>query len=493
MFRLSTCKVLAAAVAAAGWFIEVGAQLDQMVPPGTPGAEETQSAIDQATAGTPSCSCDCCKVTARSATQQIAGQQFSCTLDVSTPNSGEDQCPETCANTDLTSTVVTSDDGPIQYARYCLLTCLPQSQDLGSTCRKVTTEEQAKLLTSGGNGRDPASILAPISAPAPEELKDPDAPPEPPQLADAAAVKEANDKAAADAAGAAEKAAGVKAEAEKIKETGAMVAHAAGKSAIAAGLEARLTEAEASSGQWLAMSNGDMEAAKSSTLMVTAAKAQVQAAEVRAKVYAASAAKAAARAEAEMKEIKDMPRKAAQLAADEAKRIVQGEINEAASNLLWVKSRLAGPALPVPLAEAAVRAAAPYYNVMNKAIAMGNLYEANAHNLQDQAQSLQEQSRTVASQAVGYQQAGYGDMAKKLMAQAKGMLNEAQSKDAAARKDYEVAEGVRKSVPNYQANAALASARATTLANPAGQPPPARPPGFLQLISQKKLQKAQSH
>merc|ERR1719352_609330 len=99
---------------------------------------------------------------------------------------------------------------------------------------------------------------------------------------------------------------------------------------------------------------------------------------------------------------------------------------------------------------------------------------------QDAAQSLQEQSREVASQAVGYQQAGYGDMASKLMAQAKSMLNEATAKDAQARKDFAVAENVRKQIPNYQVNAAAASARATAIANPPGQPPPAMAPTFLQ-------------
>lgn len=294
-------------------------------------------------------------------------------------------------------------------------------------------------------------------------------------------MKDAADDASAKAAGAAEKAAGVKNDEKKEKETGAMVAQASGKQALAAAMEARLTEAEAVSAQSLSFANEDMEKAKSDALMVTAAKAQVQAAEVRAAIYAKSAAKAALRAKAELKEIQEIPKKAADLAAAEAKRIVQGEINEAHGNLLWVKSRLAGPALPVPLAEAAVRAAQPYYAVMNKAIAMGNLYEQSAHSLQDQAQSLQEQSRDVAGQAVRYQMAGYGDMASKMMAQAKGMLSDAQSKDAQARKDFSVAEGVRKNVPQYQTAAAAASARATAIANPAGQPPPAVAPTFLQL------------
>jgi hypothetical protein len=378
----------------------------------------------------------------------------------------------------------------MEYTRYCLLTCLPATQDLGGQCRKVTTEEQAKLLTSGGNGKDPATILAPLEEQTPEELKDPDAPPEPPQLQDAQAMKEADDKDASDAAAKVEKDAGVKVEVKKLKETGALVAEASGKNAFAAGLEARLTEAEAGSAQSLALSNGDMEAAKSSTLMVTAAKAQVQAAEVRAAVYARSAAKAAARAQEELQEIKDMPKKAAKMAADEARKIIQGEINEAANNLAIVKSRLAPPGLPVPLAEAAVRAAQPYYSVMNKAIGMGNIYEAQAHSLQDQAEDLQQQSRTIASQAVAYQAAGRGDMASQLMAQARTMLNTAVAKDAQAQKDYAVAEGVRKQVPNYQANAALASARATAIANPGMQPPPAK---FLQIASHSEPEASHSH
>jgi len=186
----------------------------------------------------------------------------------------------------------------------------------------------------------------------------------------------------------------------------------------------------------------------------------------------------------EMKEIEAIPKKAAQLAAEEAKKIVQGEVNEQASKVAIMKAKLAPPGLPVPLAEAAVRAAQPYYNVMQKAIAVGNMYEANAHSLQDQAEVLQQQSRTFASQAVAYQTAGYGDAAENLMARAKDLLAQAQAKDDAAKKDFSVAEGVQKQIPNYQANAAAASARATSLANPAGQPPPAMAPkSFLQTAS----------
>lgn len=453
------------------------------MPDNTPGLAEADNAVAAATAGMGECSCDCCQVTARQPSQMIGGSETACAV-MSTDAQGRpsDACPAHCENSDLTSTVVSSDSGSMQYARYCLMTCLPAEADkIGSECRKVTTEEQAQLLTAGGNGKDPASILTPATVAPPAELVDPNAPPEPPQLSDAQALTDADNADSAKAAAAAE---GADAVAEKKeKDTGAMVAEASGKQAMAAGIEARITEAEANSAQSLSFANGDMEAAKSGSIMVQSAKAQVLAAEVRAKIFAQSAAKAAKRAQEELKEIQDIPKTVAALAAAEAKRIVQGEVNEAASNVAIVKARMAGPGLPVPLAEAAVRAAQPYYSAMNKAIAMGNLYEANAHADEDAAQSLQEQSRTVAGQAVAYQMAGYGDMANKMMAQAKGMLATSQAKDASAQQAMSVAEGVRKSLPNYQANAALASARATTIANPGGQPPPALAPNFLQVSS----------
>jgi len=491
MFRQSICRLLAIALAA-GLFGKVNAQINRLAPPGMPGAQGAAAAVDHL-GETPECSCDCCQVTPRAQSQQVGGHSMSCALMALQPDGdAENACPATCVSSDPTLAVIVSADGSVQSERFCHMTCLPEQDKIGSTCRTVTLEEQQALLTQGGNGRDPAAMLAPVTAAPPAELVDPDAPPEPPQLADAQAMNDADDAAAGKAAADAEKGI-VKPDEKKEKETGALVAEASGKQALAASMEARLTEAEASSAQSLSLANHDMEAGKSQALMVNAAKQQVQAAEVRANIYARSAAKAAARAQAELKEIQDIPRRAAEAAAIEAKRIVQNEVNEAASNVAIVKARLAGPGLPVPLAEAAVRAAQPYYAVMNKAIAMGNLYEANAHTLQDAAQTLQEQSRTVASQAVSYQLAGHGDMASKLMSQAKGMLAEAQTKDAQAQKDYAVAEGVRKQVPNYQANAAAASARATSLANPAGQPPAAIAPGFLQLSSRTKFEDIASH
>jgi hypothetical protein len=463
---------------------EVCAQVDlDVLAPDAPQVQQTADKVDKAVdPGDSKCSCDCCQVSARRETQQVNGAKEVCSTGAD-PNA-PGTCPNTCL-VDAENSAITNDgDGQIDTSRYCMMNCLPADNAIGGKCRSLTDEEQAQLVTEGGNGQDPAAVLVPTTTAAPDVLKDPEAPPEPPQLVDQQAEAAAGSAAAEggkDAGAAAAAAAAAAANKKKAKETGAMVAMAAGKQAKAAGIEARIAKAEAVSATGRASATSDLDASNNNALMVNAARAQVQAAEVRAKVYADSAKKAAARAQAELKEIQAIPAKAAALAAEEAKKFCCEEMQEMANNLAIVKSRLAGPGLPVPLAEASVRAAQPYYNIMQKAIANGNLYEASARQLQDQAQGLQEQSRTVASQAVAYQQAGYGELAQQLMAQAKGMLSTAQAKDAQAQKDFAVAEGVRKQVPNYQANAAAASARATAIANPGGQPPPAvAPPSLIE-------------
>jgi len=432
----------------------VGPLVQALMPPAPVSAKQ---AITGATTGEPDCSCSCCRVTG--SRSMASGASTICSL-MSTDLDGKpsDTCPASCANNDLATAVVSSDMGSLDYTRFCLMNCLPpQTSKIGSTCRKTTDEEQAKLLTSGGNGKDPESILHPEPPTVPEELYDPVAPPEAPQLVDVKAVTTPAPVVVA----------------VKEKDTGAMVAEANGKAAAAAGIEARLTEAEVQTAQALSLASTAVQTGENGAHAVNSAKSQVQAAVVRANIYAHSAALAAAKAQATFKAIQDIPAKVAGIAAEEAKRIIQGELNEAAQTVANIKARQAGPPLPVPLAEASVRAAKPFYAAMQKAISTGSLYEAQARSLQDQAEQLQINSRSMASQAVAYQMAGNGGDSQTMMAQARSMLSEAQSKSDQAKKDYAVAESVRKSVPNYQANAAAASARATSIANPGMQPPPA--------------------
>lgn len=427
------------------------------------------------------CDCGCCSAAGRPASAQVNGQTTVCSVAAdgeADSDQSSSSCPSQCTATAENSVVTNSQEGSIDTSRFCSMNCLPEKNEIGSSCRKLTDQEQAQLLTSGGNGEDPASLFMPTVTPEPAQLEDPNAPPEPPQLLDQQALA-AMLNAAPSPANVDQLLAQDKKNGQESKETGALVAQASGRNAMASGIAARVADAEALSATGRSYADSDLQKSKGEGLLVIAAQAQAQAAEVRAAIYAKSAQKAAARAQADLKEIQEIPQKAAAYAAEEAKRECCGELQELANNKAIVMARLAPPAMPVPLAEAAVRAAQPYYNVMQKALSMGGLYEQSARNLQDQAQTLQEQSRTIAAQAVAYQGAGYGDMAAKLMSQAKAMLSEANTKNEQAKKDFAVAEGVRKQVPVYQANAAAASARATAIANPAGQPPPAIAPASL--------------
>mmetsp|Transcript_19056 Transcript_19056/g.32993 ORF Transcript_19056/g.32993 Transcript_19056/m.32993 type:complete len:472 (+) Transcript_19056:99-1514(+) len=435
------------------------------------------------------CTCDCCQAQSRPLSQQVRHVDVMC----ASLSESSSSCPAGgLCRAEAGSTAVTSSEGEMQYSRFCMTSCTPENADefkagINDACKKVPIED---MRAAYPNGMDPANLANPPVSIAGEELKDKDAPPEPPeltkegedggeapteapQLADQTDLKVANAKAAALAAAA-------PANEEADKETGAMVAEASGKAAWAAGLEARSSEAEATSAVLLGTAQGALRDARAGVKLISGGKAEIAAAAVQAMIYARSASKAAARAKAELKELEGIPKEVADEAADEAVRQMQEQVHDAAARKAWMEARNSAPAAPPPLAEAAVRASAPYYDIMQRALSVAGLYESNARSLEDKAHTLQSQARTLASQAVSYQSAGYAGYAQKLMSQAKGMLAQATADDAQAQKDMAIAQKAHDAVPNYQANAAQAAGRAQALANPAGQPIIPRSPLLLQ-------------
>merc|ERR1719271_698940 len=183
--------------------------------------------------------------------------------------------PVTCENLPAEHAVVTSAGGSLETARFCQMNCLPEEDRVGGQCRVLTPQETEEALTSGGNGQDIAGLETPATTTPPAELEDPDAPPEPSTLVDQQTMNAAKDTGAGSGTGGAGGGAGGDGD-KKDKDSGALVAQASGKQAEAASIEARLTEAEASSAQAVSLGNTDLESAKSNTLMTVAAKAQVQ-------------------------------------------------------------------------------------------------------------------------------------------------------------------------------------------------------------------------
>merc|ERR1719189_1888656 len=106
---------------------------------------------------------------------------------------------------------------------------------------------------------------------------------------------------------------------------------------------------------------------------------------------------------------------------------------------------------------------APYEAAIERTIAARQKYEAQAHQLSEQAGNLQQGARTLASQAVAYQHAGESKLAQRMMAQAQEMLDKAGQVDAQARRDYVTAQHFTHGLPAYEEYAKTAGVRASVL------------------------------
>jgi len=205
--------------------------------------------------------------------------------------------------------------------------------------------------------------------------------------------------------------------------------------------------------------------------MVHDARAELRASAVQAAIYAKTAKKSAELAAAELAELQALPQQAANAAAAKAIAELKAETEQnRIQDGLMEGFFTAG--VPPPAPEASQKAAAPYIAAMNKAVAARSAYEIKSQELQTHAKELQDQARVVGQQAVAYQAAGNGAAASQMMAQATGMINDANAADEEATTWHGIAEQINSGMPLYQANGAQAMARAAAIANPAGQLPP---------------------
>lgn len=362
--------------------------------------------------------------------------------------------------------LITSAEGAIDYGRFCFLSCQPtKERTIGSSCVDLSTRNVDTGQTSGGNGADWATQQTPVVG----EAAVPDIGGEAPQFADADGMVDAKDPAAPAPA--------------EDNDSGAMVAEAEGNHAVAEGMEARLSEAEAKSMRLLAASTDALRKVKEQAVNTNGASATVKSMEVQAEIYARSAAKSARQAQTDFDELKAATREVGLEAGKAAAAQMQNEADQEAAEAKFLRTKFA-PLKVEPLAEAAKRAAQPYADAMQRATVIRMAYTTQAHQLSDLAHDLQTNARTLVSQAAIYQSAGNEGTASQLMSHAKGMLDEAATTDAQAHKWQAVAQQITQSLPQYQMQAGMAAARAAAIANPAGQPPP--PPLLLQKSSRGK-------
>mmetsp|Transcript_8818 Transcript_8818/g.19381 ORF Transcript_8818/g.19381 Transcript_8818/m.19381 type:complete len:275 (-) Transcript_8818:83-907(-) len=255
-------------------------------------------------------------------------------------------------------------------------------------------------------------------------------------------------------AAAAEEAQVAAAEQRKEQETGAMVAQANGKLAIAVGLMARSAEGEAAGAGRLANSSRALRGARARARLLSDAEGSVRASAVRAAVYAHSASLAAKKAKEELDEIKKIPQEAAQEVTSELVAEIWREANVSAAAATATEAELefpSGGSHP----EVASRVAAPYHSSAQREENNRAALAHQATQLKDKAESLRRGAQILASQAVG------NDAATKriyeMLRQANGAEAEAENLDIAAL-------AAASSIPDYQAKADEEAARAIALA-----------------------------
>lgn len=425
------------------------------------------------------CTCACCQTAYRPPSLQVMNTEFMCSpVPENSEPTGEPppQCGEQCVP-DPEKTTIQADEGEgLLYARFCMMNCMPSSEELGAFCKDLPEEMREEGATEGGNGEDWASFVN-SSAPAiPPAETNPDGNPvtseseperEESQAADELAKEEAEaSKAAEDAVyqKAAELAAQVKA-----RESGAMVAKAQGEDAKAKALEARAAAAEVKSAGTLANATEYLRTARREASMANDAKAQLSGSAVEAAVYARNAERAAAKAQAELQEILDAP----MAAAKEAAKMAVVELRKKRDEWTTGYEKEAEPTR-APTLEVAELAAAPYYEAMSRAMEQRGKLEEEARRLNGIAGDLQSAARSAYRQAAIAQHAGNSQGARLMVDRSEELLLKSQMANDESQQEYARAEEINKGLAAYQEVASAAAARATALAPYRWMPPPPR-------------------
>jgi len=415
------------------------------------------------TAFASTCSCACCHTAYRPPSMQILAAKTMCVVNIGPGRACDDQCQVGDMNTVSAST----DNGLLETSRYCLMDCLPKSDQVGSDCAELSEGKVKRLMTEDGNGDDPAKLLAPPRRDLPQKLELDD---EAARLAQATAATGGKPdqnaemkEALRDLLGGDYYAQGGNVDWAAVSQ----LADAAGKRAYAAALDARSARVEAGTAISVTNSSSDLRQSLLNAKAANDAKAKLRSASVRAAIYAKTAIAAERQALAEVLEIRAAPKKIAQEAATWAVKTLKNS----AGQLQSVSDDPALPTGPPPLTEAAARIQQPFQDAMQRTVAAQQNYQAEAHQLSDRARDLQTHAKSLAGQAVVYQSKGEAAVAKTMMEQANSMLNEAEAAGEKAHETYRMAEDLSKGVGTYDTYAKMAGARASVLTRQRWMPP----------------------
>jgi len=241
--------------------------------------------------------------------------------------------------------------------------------------------------------------------------------------------------------------------AHQMPETGARVAKAEGEKASAMAQEAMAAAAELSAAKAQAAANVGLAQRAS---MATEVKAELTTIARHAGAYAESAAEAVKKAQLELKEIGEAPKKAAEQAAQEAVRQIQQE-EDMNKKVLTFDQHASGE---LPPAVAASRAAVPYAAAVREAEQVQAAYDSKSAQLKSEAYFLRASSRNVDSDKLD---AYEGSKLGGIRAQSHDLLIKSMKKESEAAEASDQARRVVQVVPKYAAAASDAVGRATIL------------------------------
>jgi len=398
----------------------------------------------------PPCSCDCCSVTPRLPSEQTDSLRVKCSnpaLDQQT-----DICPSSCAASEA-DVVLTSAKSGMDYARYCQYKCKPSSEITGTMCTRLDAMETQQTFEFDGNGNANSAIYGASDTGGPsgwsEEIE---------------SHREAETTEVANMEAAQALKEHVTYDVQKVIEN-KLRAETASSMARASAAEAR------AKADLAAADRAATEASEANGVGRFSAAGQELA--IEAEAARDEAAREAGSAESTMRAVQAAAQNVAAEAAKEAVVEIKKQAAPAAKELADAHAQMWGWDKPKfwPKVEA-VRAANPYQAQMTVAVQRMGEYEGYSQSELGKAQGDQAKAVSLASQANAMEAQGDKMGAVTIRHEIDGLLSSAKGHEATATSDWNVADTMRKSVPQWQEAAMKAATYSSWKWSNVFTPPP---------------------
>lgn len=406
-----------------------------------------------AVAPNPPCSCDCCSTIERMPTERTPTLDLKC--DAPAADQRTDMCPGTCLPSQADA-VLTSAETSMDYTRYCQYKCKPATSSVGSMCIRLDARETLSSASTDGNGNPNSPIFGPADT-------------RPTGWADAAASADANRQAAAASADAAQtlSEAGntkVRYDVQQVMQN-RLRAEAAASVSRASAAEAR------AKADLAAADRAATEAQKQEAVMAFSTAGEEAA--VEAQQVAREAAASAQEASRTLAEVQRVAQTVATEASKEAVVQIKQQAAAAAKELADTHAKMWGWDKPAfwPKVES-VRAGNPYMAQMTVANQRFAEYKGYSDDEVAAAKGDQAKALGLATQANAMEAQGDRLGAENIRHEIDGLIASQKGHMAKAQSDWNTANTMRLSIPQWQDAGMKASVYAAWKYSNVFTPPP---------------------